>query len=307
MLAPLLLGLMVCVFALFSLLPGDVVDAMFGLEGSELTSEELARLRHDFGLDRGLLVKFGYWLGDVVQLDLGVSFITKQPVGQMIAERVFVTVEIGVLSVIIGSLIGIPLGLIAALKQNTIADYISRVVSILGLAVPSFWLGIMLILGLVLIFGKALPILYSQIWQDPISNLQKLAFPVLILAYGHAAPIARITRSSMLDVLREDYIRTAHAKGLPYQAVVIGHALRNALLPVVTVIGFYIAGLLGGVAIMETVFGIPGIGSLMVKSITLRDYPVVQGVLLVTASFTVLVNLFLDLLYGWLDPRIRIS
>jgi peptide/nickel transport system permease protein len=303
---PTLLGAVTLIFVLMRLLPGDVALYILGSgESSEVNKQALQQIREDLGLDQPLIVQYGQWLWGVVRLDFGNSYWTRQPVIDELKRRYPITANLAVMSLLLGTLIAIPVGVLSAVRQDTLADYAARIFVISGLSLPNFWLAILIILGLVHYFRWLPPLDYAPFWVDPWQNLKQLAFPALATGYRLSAIGARMTRSSILEVLRDDYVRTARAKGLQEYVIVLKHALRNALLPVVTIIGLELLTLFGGLVVIETVFTIPGIGRFLVDAITHRDYPSVQALVFVIALFVVTVNLLVDIIYGFLDPRIR--
>jgi peptide/nickel transport system permease protein len=303
---PTLLGAMTLIFLLMRLLPGDVALYISGAdESSEANKQALEDIRHELGLDRPLLVQYGKWLWGAVRLDFGNSYWTHQPVIEELKSRYPMTVNLAFMSLLLGTLIAIPIGVLSAIRQDTLIDYAARLFVIAGLSIPNFWLSILVILGLVHYFAWLPPLNYEPFWVDPWLNVKQLIFPALITGYRLSAIGARMTRSSILEVLRDDYVRTARAKGLLERVVVLKHALRNALLPVITTIGVELIILVGGLVVIETVFTIPGVGRYLVDAITHRDYPSIQALVLVFAVFVVLANLLIDVLYGLLDPRIR--
>jgi peptide/nickel transport system permease protein len=303
---PTLLGAVTLIFLLMRLLPGDVALYISGAdESSEANKQELEDIRHDLGLDRPLLVQYGKWLWGAARLDFGNSYWTHQPVIEELKSRYPMTVNLALMSLLLGTLIAIPIGVLSAIRQDTLIDYAARLFVIAGLSIPNFWLSILVILGLVHYFAWLPPLNYEPFWVDPWLNMKQLLFPALITGYRLSAIGARMTRSSILEVLRDDYVRTARAKGLRERVVVLKHALRNALLPVITTIGVELLILVGGLVVIETVFTIPGVGRYLVDAITHRDYPSIQALVLVFAVFVVLANLLIDVLYGLLDPRIR--
>lgn len=308
LLIPVWLSISALVFVLMRVIPGDVATLMLsaGGEGS-VDQESLTKLRHQLGTDRPMYEQYFDWLGHVVRLDLGESFWTSRPVVTEIAERLPVSMELAVLVLAISLAIALPIGIISAVRQDGIVDYFLRVFSITGIAVPNFYVGTLVLLVLVYYFSWTPPLVYSYPWQDLGKNLQQVIFPVLVQGYSHVAIISRITRSSLLEVLREDYVRTARAKGLRGQQVVLVHGLKNAMLPVVTIAGTQFGGLMGGIVIMETIFVLPGMGTNLVGAINHRDYPLVQAVVLLMATVFVMFNLVVDIMYAWLDPRIRYS
>jgi peptide/nickel transport system permease protein len=303
---PTLLGAVTLIFLLMRLLPGDVALYVLGSgESSEINKEALQQIRQDLGLDQPLVVQYGRWLWGAIRLDFGNSYWTRQPVIEELKRRYPITVNLAMLSLVLGTLIAIPVGVLSAVRQDTLADYAGRVFVISGLSLPNFWLAILVILGLVHYFNWLPPLTYAPFWVEPWQNMKQLAFPALITGYRLSALGARMTRSSLLEVLRDDYVRTARAKGLREFVVVLNHALRNALLPVITIIGLELLTLFGGLVVIETVFTIPGIGRYLVDAITHRDYPSIQAVIFMFAVLVVTVNLLVDILYGFLDPRIR--
>lgn len=302
-LIPIWVGVSIAVFVLMRIMPGDVAAAMLGEEGVA-SEEQLDAVRRSLGLDEPLYIQYLDWIQHVATFDLGNSLYGNVPVTELIWSRLPATLNLAILASLISIVIGIPLGVISAVKRNTPIDYITRFVSILGLAIPPFWLGILVIVFLAVYFNYGVPFNYVLPWEDPWLNIQKMIWPALILGYEQSALIARMTRSAMLDTLAEDYVRTAYAKGLRGRAVVMRHALRNALIPVVTVIGVYFALMLGGTVVLEPVFNIPGLGSLLFESIRRRDYPVIEILLLFSVTVVLVVNVFVEATYAWIDPRI---
>ncbi|MBI2202748.1 MAG: ABC transporter permease [Candidatus Rokubacteria bacterium] len=306
LIVPTLLGVASLVFVIMRVIPGDVALLILGGDqGSHIDPQQLAAVRQQLGLDQPLIVQFGVWMWGLLHFDLGTSLWTGRPVVEELLIRLPLSLELAVLATMISVLISIPLGMLAAVRQDTWVDYVVRVVSIGGLAVPSFWVGILVILFLVLFFGWGPPLLFTPPWEDPWANLQQMIWPVVTVGYRYAAVTTRMTRSTLLEVLREDYIRTAWAKGLAQKAIVIRHALKNAMLPVITLIGTEFAFLIGGLVVTETVFTLNGVGRFVVDAVAHRDYPVVQALVFLIAFGFVLVNLLVDLTYAWFDPRIR--
>ena len=295
------------VFVLFFLVPGDAALVILtGEEGAgAVTDEDIARMRHELGLDRPIHVQYGSWIWGMMRGDLGTSIWYQTPVVDEIKDKFAVTLELSIFGIAMAFLMAVPLGIISAVKQDTWPDYISRIVSLVGIALPTFWLSILMVYFLAYTFNWLPPLGYATLWEDPLLNLEQLFFPALAIAFHDLAFTARVTRSSMLEVLREDYMRTARAKGLKEMAVVGRHALKNAILPVVTVSGYQFARALGGVIIVETIFVVPGLGRFVIESILHRDFVVLQAVILLTAAVVLTLNLVIDLLYGILDPRIR--
>jgi peptide/nickel transport system permease protein len=252
-----------------------------------------------------VIVQYGEWVWNALRFDFGNSYWTRQPVIDELGRRYPMTANLAFLSLILGTLIAIPVGVLSAVRQDTLIDYGARIFTIAGLSVPNFWLAILIILGLVHYFKWLPPLDYAPFWVDPWLNFKQLVFPALVTGYRLSAIGARMTRSSVLEVLREDYVRTARAKGVRERVVVLRHALQNALLPVITIIGIELLVLFGGLVVVETVFTIPGIGRFLVDAITHRDYPSIQALVFVFAAFVLVVNLLVDIVYAILDPRIR--
>ena len=302
---PTLLGVAVMVFLLLRVVPGDIVELKYAGTGTFAPREAIERERAELGLDQPLWQQFASWMWGAVRFDFGKSMWTGRPITQEIAVRLELSLQLAVMATIVAILLSVPLGTIAALKQDTWIDYTVRIFSIAGLSIPSFWLGIVIILGFLIFFKWLPPLTFTSFWVDPKANLIQLIWPALAVGYRYSAVATRMTRSAVLEVLREDYIRTARAKGLWEKVVLTRHALKNAMLPVITVIGLEFAFLIGGLVVTEQVFNLNGIGMLFVESITRRDYTMTQAlVLLVSCSF-IFVNFVVDLLYAWLDPRIR--
>jgi peptide/nickel transport system permease protein len=249
--------------------------------------------------------QFVTWMWGLARLDLGVSMWTGAPIVEEIRLRFALSLQVAVMATVVATVLAIPLGVIAALKQDTWIDYAVRIFSIAGLATPSFWLGIVIILGLLIIFRWLPPMVYTPFWVNPWQNLAQLIWPALAVGYRYSAVATRMTRSAMLEVLREDYIRTARAKGLWLKLILVRHALKNAMLPVVTVIGLEFAFLLGGLVVTEQVFNLNGLGLLFVEAVARRDYTLTQALVMLTASAFIFVNFVMDVMYAWLDPRIR--
>jgi len=297
-------GASVLIFLLVRLLPGDIATVLAGSEGTLSPAQRDALLR-SFGLDKPLPEQYGLWLWAMLHGDFGTSFRTGEPVAAVLGQRLPLTVELAVLSALLAAAIGIPLGVIVSVTRSARVRLLGQVVGLLGLSVPNFWLAVVLILIASYAFGWLPPLLFVKPWDDPATNLQQMLLPVLSLAAGLGAVILRMTRSSMLEVLGEDYVKVARAKGLGASRVVLRHALRNALIPIVTVLGLQLGTLLGGVVITEQVFGLPGIGWTLVNGVNQRDYPVVQGAVILFAVTFAAINLIVDLTYSYLDPRIR--
>jgi peptide/nickel transport system permease protein len=297
-------GVSVLIFLLVRLLPGDIVDIIAGTEGQLSRQQRVAVLR-EFGLDQPLPVQYFRWIGNMLQGNFGWSFRTGQPVATLIASRLPITIELALLAVLSVAFVGIPFGVAASVSRSVRVRTLVQIIGVLGLSLPNFWIAILLIIGASSLFGWLPAIIYVPPWADPWVNLQQMFLPVLSLGLGLSAVVVRMTRSSMLEVLGQDFIRVARAKGLSTRAVLLRHALRNALIPIVTVLGLQTGFLLGGVVITEQIFGLPGLGWTLLNGVYQRDYPVVQGTIMLFAVSFVVVNLLVDLLYTYLDPRIR--
>jgi len=302
---PTLLGVALLVFLLLRVAPGDIVELKYAGSGTFAPKEALDRERAQLGLDKPVPQQFVSWIAGVVRFDFGESMWTGQAITQEIKVRLELSLELAVMATLVAMLLAIPLGTLAALKQDTWVDYTVRIFSIAGLAMPSFWLGIVIILGFLILFKWMPPLTFTSFWVDPRANLSQLIWPALAVGYRYSAMATRMTRSAVLEVLRDDYVRTARAKGLGEAVVVLKHALRNALLPIVTVIGLEFAFLIGGLVVTEQVFNLNGIGMLFVESVTHRDYTMTQALVLLVAFVFILMNFLVDLLYAWLDPRIH--
>jgi peptide/nickel transport system permease protein len=310
---PTLFGAATLVFILMRLVPGDICLVRLGGGGTSFTADALAACHAEIGINRPWILQYLDFLWGLITLDLGNSMWSGKPVVLEIATRLPISIEIAIVATLISIMVAIPLGTISALKQNTWIDLAVRTFSIAGLATPSFWLGIMSIL-IVLDVTQALfgnpwmpPIDYVPLWEDPIRNLSIVMLPAITIGYRYAAVSMRMTRSAMLEVLREDYIRTARSKGLMRRVIINRHALKNAMLPVVTVIGIEFAFLMGGLVVTEQVFNLNGIGRLMVLSVQNQDYTLTQALVMFVVTMVVLSNLVVDLIYAWLDPRIRLA
>jgi peptide/nickel transport system permease protein len=310
---PTLVGAAALVFVLMRLIPGDVCVIRLGSGGAHVDPASVEACRQQLGLNDPLFVQFLDFLGSYLTFDFGISMWSGQPVSHEIAARLPVSLQIALMATVIAVLIAIPLGTISALKENTWLDHVVRMVAIAGIATPSFWLGIMslvLVLDITyLMTGKAWmpPIDYVPFWQDPLRNLSMVLLPAITVGYRYSAVTMRMTRSAMLEVMREDYIRTARSKGLLEQIIVNRHALKNALLPVVTLIGIEFAFLIGGLVVTEQVFNLNGIGRLFVQAVQNQDNVLTQALVMLVVIVFVVTNLVVDLLYAWLDPRIRFS
>ena len=303
---PTLLIVSIFIAGLIRLQPGDVLLARIS-EGGYYSPEQLQQFREELGIDRPFPVQYADWLFGVLRGDFGHSLETNADVLETLGLRSRVTIQLAVMAMAVAVAIGLPMGILSAVKQDTPIDYAARFFAIFGLSVPDYFLATLLIYTLSVYLGWLPQFGYFSIWEQPWENFQAMIFPALIVGYRLAAISARMTRSAMLEVLRQDYVRTARAKGLTERAVVFRHSLRNALIPVITIIGSQFSFLLGGIIIIEIVFSLPGIGALGFHAIQMRDYPVVQGVVLVGAVILILGNLVVDLSYALIDPRIRYS
>ncbi len=302
-LIPVLLGILAAVFLLIRLIPGDAVQLFLGTQ-VEMTPEQMGELRRFFGVDKPIWAQFIDYLGRILRGDFGVSLRTARPVLPDIMTRLPLSFQLATLALLVAVAIAIPLGILSAVTRNSTFDVVTRIGGLLGLSIPNFWLGAMLILVFSRYFRVSLG-QYVPVTQDPLGTLRSLYLPALALGTAIAAILMRYMRSSLLEVLGQEYIRTARGKGLRNMVVMLRHALPNALIPVITVIGFQMGYLLGGTVVIEEIFALPGMGRLVLQAIFQRDYPVVQGVVLVIAGVFVLTNLIVDVLYAWIDPRIR--
>ena len=304
---PTLILVTILVFLLMRLIPGDPAYLrLIGTDGdAEFTQEQLQDLRAQLGTDKPLPEQYVRWVWGVVQFDFGLSMVYDTPISDDLKTRLPITLELTVLALVLATVIAVPLGIISAIFQDSWADYLSRIVAIAGIAMPTFWTGILIIILLIYFFGWLPPLGYASLWDDPLRNLQQMVFPAIALGFYNMALIARVMRSAMLEVFREDYIRTARSKGLSERVVITRHALKNASLPVLTISGWQVGRLVAGTVVIEKMFWIPGMGKLLIDSIFARDFTMIQAIVLVVAVLVMLINLFVDLMYGWLDPRIR--
>lgn len=295
------------VFAIMRFLPGDPAIALLSQGGAgSFTEEDVQRMRERLGTDKQFHVQYWEFIKGLVTWDLGESFeFTGVPVSEMLETRFPLSVELALLALILSYIVAVPLGVLSAVKQDSWFDGLSRIFTVGGIALPPFVVGLLTIFVLARFFGWLPPLGYAQLWTDPLTNLQQLIFPALVLGYFNMAFATRVTRSAMLEVLREDYIRTARSKGLHEWIVIARHALKNAFLPVLTVAGFQLSRLIGGAVIIEVIFVVPGIGEMLVRSVLIRDYPIVQSTVMLIAVVVLVLNLIVDLAYGWLNPRIR--
>ena len=302
---PTLIGVAVITFFVLRVLPGDIVEAKLRGDGAQVTVDVIERERARLGLDKPRSEQFVDWMFGLARLDLGKSMWTGRPVIEEVAARFQITFQIALMATLIGCLIAIPLGTLAALHRGTWVDTAIRLFAVAGLAVPSFWLGMLIILGMLWSIGTLPPLTFTPIYVNPAANLWQLIWPALAVGYRFAAVLTRIVRSTLLEVLGEDYIRTARAKGVIESVVVRRHALRNALLPAITVIGLEFAFLLGGLVVTEQVFSLNGLGKLFVQSVSRHDFTLIQGMVMLFATFYIATNLVIDLIYAALDPRVR--
>ncbi len=300
----------VLIFLLIRVAPGDVAMMVISQGEEDFNPEDvdpiaLARVQKLLGLDRPLYMQYLVWAKDMVTLNWEASFYTSKPIMEEFRERAPVTLQLGIYSVVLSVIVGLPIGIIMALKQDGWMDYVGRIVSLAGLSMPNFWLATLVIAAGVYFFNWSPRLQFEHPWENLAGNISILFWPAIIGGLASAATKSRMMRSTMLEVLRQDYVRTAHAKGLRYSVVVYRHALKNALLPVVTIIGISAAVIIGGSVIMETIFQLPGIGIYLVRGMNQRDFPVVQSMVTVIAAWIILVNIVVDVTYAWLDPRIR--
>jgi peptide/nickel transport system permease protein len=299
---PTLLLISIIVFSLNHMLPGDVVVLMFE---EKAYAKDLETLRAKLGLDRPLYIQYFSWIGQVTGGDLGESLWTKRPVLEEITRRLPVSLKLGAMAITVALCIALPIGVLSAIRQDTLKDYAARSAAIVGLSVPPFWKATLVIVLPSIWFGWAPPLQFTPFSENPWQHLSQFILPAIILGIAPGASIMRLTRALMLEVLRQDYIRTAWSKGMREPRVVLKHAFKNAIIPVITIVGIQVAEVASGTVIMETIFGLPGMGRFLVDAIFQRDYPVVQGVILLTSLITVVINLLVDLTYAQLDPRIR--
>ncbi len=302
---PTLLGVALLVFFMLRVVPGDVVEVKLRGDGGAVSQETIEAERKRLGLDKPLVTQFTGWMAGMAKGDLGISMWTERPVMEEIGLRLELSLQVAIMATIIAVLIAIPLGTMAALFRDTWIDYLTRIITIGGLSIPSFWFGMLIMLSLLYFFNWLPPITFTPIYEDPVANLTQLIWPALAVGYRYCAVVARMIRSSLLEVLNEDYIRTARAKGVFEKLVITRHALRNALLPAITVIGLEFTFLIGGLVVTEQVFNLNGIGQLFVQSVARNDFTLIQGMVMLIAAFYVFVNLAVDLLYAVFDPRIR--
>jgi peptide/nickel transport system permease protein len=303
-LIPTLLFASLIVFGSMRLIPGDVIDLMLA-QNDIATDQDRAAIEAALGLDKPVHVQYVQWLGAAVRGDLGQSLWQNTPVADQLAQAMPITFELGLLALIVSISVALPIGIYSAMRQDTLGDNVARSFSLIMLAVPSFWLGTLVMVFPSVWWRWSPPLEYTPFFQDPIANLSHMIVPAILLGLAISAVTMRMTRTMMLEVLRQDYIRTARAKGLGESLVVVRHALRNGLIPVVTLIGLQAPLLVGGAVILEQIFVVPGMGLLLLEAVFQRDYPVISGVFLVVGVGILLINVLVDLTYGWLDPRVR--
>ncbi len=305
-LIPTLIIASIIVFSVVRLIPGDVLDLMLSENDYSATGHDTReQLERALGLDRPIYMQYLVWAGNALQGDLGNSLWRNTSVTTEIAERMPVTIQLGVLSLIVALTIAIPIGIYSAVRQETVGDHVGRTFSIIALAIPNFWLGTMVVILPAMWWGWSPPNDIVPFFTDPIENLKVLLLPSIVLGASLSAVVMRMTRTMMLEVLRQDYIRTAWAKGLPERTVVIRHAVKNAMIPVITLVGILVPILFGGTVIIEQIFRLPGLGELLLQAVSTRDYPIITGIFLITGVVVMLVNLLVDMCYGLLDPKVR--
>jgi|TARA_B100000470_G_scaffold43478_1_gene31754 peptide/nickel transport system permease protein len=303
---PTLFLMTILVFVVMRIVPGDPAIALLeGDGGGSYTAQDLQNLREKLGTDRNMAVQYVDWVGGIFQGDFGDSYWFKASVMSELGDRMPRTLELAVLAIVLSVIFSVPLGVISAIKPDSWLDFGARTFTIVGIAIPNFLMAVLMIISLLAIFNWLPPLGYVELWDNPVKNLQQMIFPAIALAIYDMAFIARVTRSSMMEVLREDYMRTARAKGLSERVVLVRHGLKNAFLPILTISGWQFARLFEGAVIIETIFLIPGVGRILIEAIFHRDFPMIQAVIVVIGTGVLLINLVVDLLYGWIDPRIR--
>ena len=303
---PTLFLMTILVFVVMRIVPGDPAIALLeGDGGGSYTAQDLQNLREKLGTDRNMAVQYVDWVGGIFQGDFGDSYWFKASVMSELGDRMPRTLELAVLAIVLSVIFSVPLGVISAIKPDSWLDFGARTFTIVGIAIPNFLMAVLMIISLLAVFNWLPPLGYVELWDNPVKNLQQMIFPAIALAIYDMAFIARVTRSSMMEVLREDYMRTARAKGLSERVVLVRHGLKNAFLPIFTISGWQFARLFEGAVIIETIFLIPGVGRILIEAIFHRDFPMIQAVIVVIGTGVLLINLVVDLLYGWIDPRIR--
>lgn len=301
---PALLLTTIIVFGILHTTPGDVIVAKLA-DQATLSQESIDKLKREYGLDKPEYQQYLIWLRRIVTGDLGTSIYTSESIADTLKDRFPITLQLAIQSIIIGVALGVSVGVVSALYPDKPIDYTGRLVAIFGLAAPNFWIATVTLTALAILLGWIPPAGYRPFWEDPGTNLQQFMLPSVIIGFGLSASVMRMTRSTLLEVMREDYIRTAYAKGLAQRIIIVRHALKNAFLPVITIIGGQISGLLSGTVIIESIFALPGLGRTALDGITFRDYPLVQTIVLIFAIKIIVLNLVVDLSYAWLDPRVR--
>jgi len=304
LLIPTLIGMSLLIFFMVRLMPGDMVDAMVGMD-PQVTEADKAALRHEYGLDLPVPLQYVRWIGEILQGDLGRSYRTNESIADQLLRALPITLELTVLSIVMSVIVAIPLGVVSAVNQNSVVDLLAHVAGLIGLSLPNFWLATLFLLFTSLAFHWVPAVMWVSPLKDLPENLLQMVLPALSLAVPLMAVEMRMARASMLEVLRQDYIRTARSKGLQERRVMFRHALRNAMIPVITVVGIQIGGLMGGSVIIEQIYGLPGVGWQMLQGVYNRDYPVMQVTTLFLAAVFVIMNLLVDIAYAYLDPRIK--
>jgi peptide/nickel transport system permease protein len=301
-----LVAVSIAIFLMVRLLPGNIIDIMFGGDATA-SPEAKAAAAKQLGIDGPYISQYWHWVTGIFQGNLGNSYLSQRPIADIFASALPITIELIVFGLLIAIVIGVPLGVISAVRRNSASDYVSRVGGLAGISIPNFWLATLLLVFFSRVFHWVPPLQYVSIFDDPWKNVQEFFMPALSISVFTLAIVMRMVRATMLDVLNLDYVRTARAKGVPRRRVIRKHALRNALIPVITVVGFEVGVLIGGAAVVEIIFGLPGVGYTLLNAIFQRDYPVIQNATLLIAAVFVVVNVIVDLVYGLLDPRISVS
>lgn len=301
-----LFAVSVVIFFMVRLLPGNIIDIMFGGD-AQATPEQRHQAAEQLGLVGSYPEQYWNWISGVFRGDFGTSLLSQRPISEIFADALPITIELVFLGLLIATVIGVPLGVISAVRRNSPSDYAARVGGLIGISIPNFWLATLLLIFSSRVFNWVPPLQYVSFFDDPWTNLQEFFMPAIAISVFTLAITMRMVRATMLEVLNLDYVRTARAKGLPRRTILRKHALRNALIPVITVIGFEVGVLIGGAAVVEIIFGLPGVGYILLNAIFQRDYPVIQNATLLIAAVFIVVNMVVDLVYGWLDPRITVS
>lgn len=301
-----LFAVSIAIFLMVRLLPGNIIDIMFGGD-AQATPEQKEAAARQLGLDGSYPHQYWEWVSGMFQGDFGTSLLSQRPISEIFADALPITIELIVLGLLIATVIGVPLGVISAVRRDSVSDYASRVGGLIGISIPNFWLATLLLILFSRVFNWVPPLQYVSFFDDPWLNIQEFFMPAIAISVFTLAITMRMVRATMLEVLNLDYVRTARAKGVPRRRVLRKHALRNALIPVVTIVGFEVGVLIGAAAVVEIIFGLPGVGYILLNAIFQRDYPVIQNATLLIAAVFVVVNMFVDLLYGWLDPRISVT